>query len=288
LASTWLGSIQEGPVALAAIGVVLRRRAVMPLSQPYLSELLAGIEDAVIPVRVQLLTRMAGDAAEEDAIYRFWRRRRAVDGVILMDLEPGDRRPQRLDKLGLPYLVMCDEVQVDGFAADTVDNAQAMRDCLTFLATKGHTRIARVTGLPELVHTAIRDTAFEEFMARSNLAGELVAGDYSEAGGTRATADLLRRPARPTAIVYDNDLMACGGLAAIAAVNRSVPKDLAVLAWDDSVRCQLARPQLTALSHDGREAGHRIASALLSVIRTGERIVTPGPQPVLIPRASTD
>jgi LacI family transcriptional regulator, repressor for deo operon, udp, cdd, tsx, nupC, and nupG len=275
-------------VALAAIGVVLRRRGVMPLSQPYLSELLAGIEDAVIPARLQLLTRMAGDAAEEDAIYRFWRRRRAVDGVILMDLEPGDRRPQRLNKLGLPYLVMCDEAQVDGFAADTVDNAQAMRDCLRFLAAKGHTRIGRVTGPPELVHTAIRDAAFEEFMARGNLAGELIAGDYSEAGGTRATADLLRRQVRPTAIVYDNDLMACGGLAAAAAVNLSVPKDLAVLAWDDSVRCQLARPQLTALSHDGREAGHRIASALLSVIRTGEPIVTPGPQPVLIPRASTD
>jgi LacI family transcriptional regulator, repressor for deo operon, udp, cdd, tsx, nupC, and nupG len=273
---------------LAAIGVVLRRRGIAPLSQPYLSEMLSGVEDAVIPARFQLLIRTAGDSAEEEAIYRFWRRRGAVDGVILMDLEPGDRRPRRLDKLGLPYLVMCDETQVDGFAADTVDSARAMGDCLTFLVAKGHTRIARVTGPLELVHTAIRDTAFEEFTARGDLTGQLVAGDYSEAGGIRATTDLLRHQARPTAIVYDNDLMACGGLAAIAAANLSVPKDIAVLAWDDSVRCQLAKPQLTALSHDGREAGQRIAAALLSVIRTGERIVTPGPQPVLIPRASTD
>ncbi len=44
--------------------------------------------------------------------------------------------------------------------------------------------------------------------------------------------------------------MAVAGNAVAAKLGLSVPRDLSLLAWDDSQLCQLTHPALSAMSHD--------------------------------------
>ena len=51
-------------------------------------------------------------------------------------------------------------------------------------------------------------------------------------------------PARaPTAIVFDNDLMAIAGLSALAELGIAVPHEVSLLAWDDSALCDHHPPE---------------------------------------------
>jgi DNA-binding LacI/PurR family transcriptional regulator len=86
--------------------------------------------------------------------------------------------------------------------------------------------------------------------------------DYSQEAGAHATRSLLISPQRPTAIIYDNDLMAAMALQVAHELGVTVPAELSVVSWDDSTITHLTTPQLTALRFDIRSYGMRVAHAL--------------------------
>lgn len=136
----------------------------------------------------------------------------------------------------------------------------------------------------------MRTAAFDEAARALELAGAWqVATDYSGEAGARATRSLLTAaaPDRPTAIVYDNDIMAVAGLAVAAEMGLSVPDDVSLLAWDDSQLCRITHPPLSAMSHDVHGFGAEAARTLFGVITGDGPGSHPVPTPVLTPRGST-
>jgi DNA-binding LacI/PurR family transcriptional regulator len=170
------------------------------------------------------------------------------------------------------------------------DDATAVTEAVRYLTALGHRRIARVGGAAALGHTAIRAAAFDAAARSLGLAGAWqVATDFSGEAGARATRSLLTAvPAdRPTAIVYDNDIMAVAGLSVAAEMGLRVPADVSLLAWDDSQLCRLTHPTLSVMSHDVHGFGADVARTLFGVLTQegpGSHTV---PTPVLTPRGST-
>ena len=80
------------------------------------------------------------------------------------------------------------------------------------------------------------------------------------------TRRLLSTAKRPTAIIYDNDVMAVAGAAVAHEMGVEVPRDLSITAWDDSVLCQIVHPPLSAVSRDISAYGAEVAEALLDQI----------------------
>jgi DNA-binding LacI/PurR family transcriptional regulator len=177
-----------------------------------------------------------------------------------------------------------------GLTSVWTDDATAVTEAVRYLAALGHRRVARVGGAAALGHTAIRTAAFDAAARVLELAGAWqVATDFSGDAGARATRALLSAspPDRPTAIVYDNDIMAVAGLSVASEMGLSVPGDVSLLAWDDSQLCRLTHPTLSAMSHDVPGFGAEVARTLFGVI-TGEGPGShPVPTPVLTPRGST-
>jgi DNA-binding LacI/PurR family transcriptional regulator len=148
--------------------------------------------------------------------------------------------------------------------------------------------VARVAGIADLAHTAARTRAFAEACARLPVtSSNTVWTDYTGEAGARATRDLLGGDPRPTAIVYDNDIMAIAGLAVAQELGLRVPADLSIVAWDDSPVCGLVHPPLTALTRDIAAYGAHAARLLLAVIG-GERVGSRLDEPArLVARGST-
>jgi DNA-binding LacI/PurR family transcriptional regulator len=270
-----------------SVGLIVARPARMLGFEPFFMELIAGIEETLSEKGVSLLLHIVPDHESEIVAYRRWRSGNMVRAVILVNMRVEDTRLAVLEELGLPTVVVGDEgIGYDG-AAVLVDNATAMRGAVGHLAEAGHRRIAQVTGPTSLRHTRLRSAAFEQQTRDLGVESIIIEGDYSEAAGARATADLLALADTPTAIVYDNDVMAVAGLAEAVGARRRIPDDLSLLAWDDSVLCRLASPALSAMSHDVHTMGTLASRCVLDMLANGQRVVRHAPLPVLVSRATT-
>lgn len=270
------------------VGLVLARPARMLTLEPFFTEFIAGIEMELAEHRIALLLQVVEDHAAELATYRRWWQARRVDGIFLVDLCVADERAEALAEGGMPAVVVGGPEGVEGLTSVWTDDATAMTAAVEYLFALGHRRIARVGGPPELQHTRVRTRAFRAVTTRLGIRDAPVADtDFTDEVGASATRALLAGEDRPTAIVYDNDVMAVAGLGVAGELGMRVPEELSLLAWDDSVLCRLTHPSLSAMGHDVPAYGAHATRRLLEIVAGGEPGSFPDATPVLTPRGST-
>jgi DNA-binding LacI/PurR family transcriptional regulator len=253
-------------VGSATVGMVITRPASVLGIEPFFMSFVSGVEEVLSERDFALLLQVSPHPEQElDTYHRWWSGRR-VDGVFVVDLRVDDPRIARLVELGLPAVVVGDPEHAGPLPSVWSDDAQAVNDAVENLAALGHRRIARVSGPEYLVHTGVRTAAFNEAGARHGMEVAQVATDYTIESGIAATRTLLDRPDGPTALVFDNDLMAVGGAQVAREMGLEVPTDLSILAWDDSPVCRLTNPPLSAMSRDVAGYGAAAARVLLAAI----------------------
>jgi DNA-binding LacI/PurR family transcriptional regulator len=250
-----------------AVGLTLSRPARMLSIEPFFMGLISGFEAELAARSYALTLQVVATPENELEVYRRWWGERRVDGVFVTDMRDGDVRIPVLEELQLPAVVIGGPGDTGSIAQVWSDDAGAVTEAVQYLVALGHRRIARVGGLPALLHTQTRTRAFTEVCASLGLeSAATVPADYTGEEGGRATRRLLINADRPTAIIYDNDVMAVAGLAVAQEMGLAVPADLSIVAWDDSPLCSLVHPPLTALSRDIAEYGAHAARQLLAAI----------------------
>ncbi|MFH8484689.1 LacI family DNA-binding transcriptional regulator [Streptomyces longisporoflavus] len=270
------------------IGLALCRPARLLGLEPFYMEFISGIESVLAQQSCSLLLRLVSSLDEEIDLQETWWRKRQIGGSILVDFHQDDPRIEPLKILGIPAVAVGHPDLTGGIPSVWTDDASAVAEAVRYLAALGHRRIARVGGPSGLGHSAIREQAFLTTLRELNLEpSPQVSTGFAGEEGARATRSLLLHPDRPTAIVYDNDLMAVAGLGVAAEMGVAVPDELSLLAWDDSQLCRLTHPTLSAMSHDVHGFGAEVTRELFDVIAgravTPRRVATPS----LTPRAST-
>lgn len=272
--------------AIHTVGLAIARPARMLGLEPFYMEFISGIESVLSQHSCSLLLRLV-EHEEEIEVQRGWWQGNRVNGSLLVDLRADDPRIPVLSDIGLPAVVVGHPSLAGPFTSVWTDDAAAMAEAVQYLAALGHRTIARVSGPAELGHSAIRTKAFTDTAENLGVTARTVIADFSADQGSRACRNLLLSPERPTAIVFDNDLMAVTALGVIAEFGLSVPHDLSVLAWDDSQLCQLTRPTLSAMQHDIFSFGADVTETLFDVMMRREAVSHAAQAPSLVPRGST-
>lgn len=255
--------------------------------EPFFGEFIAGLEERLSVEGRSLLLHVVADHDAEMAAYRRWTEGSMIEAVVVANLHTDDIRIPLLQELGIPTVAVGGPADGTPISNMWVDNAQAVTDAVTYLAQLGHEHIARVSGPKELHHTRVRDDSFAAECEPRSLRATVVAGDYSEESGDQCTRALLRGPQAPTAVIYDNDVMALAGLAVAATMGKRVPADLSIVAWDDSTLCRLSNPSLSAMTLDVHGLGMQTADALLNTLADGSPTVYRVPPPHMSIRGST-
>ena len=89
----------------------------------------------------------------------------------------------------------------------------------------------------------------------------------STEGVARATAlEMLDLEQAPTAIVAGTDMLAMGVLGAARERGLEIPRDLALVSFDEPPFADLLDPPVTSLDRHDRELGHRAADLLLTAL----------------------
>jgi DNA-binding LacI/PurR family transcriptional regulator len=255
--------------------------------EPFIFELIAGIEQVLAPGGDTVLLLVVADLEAELAAYRRWADDHVVDAVVVVNLVQDDVRPARLAGLGLPAVLAGRHEGPAGLSRAVTDDAGAMTAAMAMLARLGHRTVGRVTGPAGLVHTAEKDAAMREAGERLRMAVRIVEADYSAEAGCRAARRLLAGNPAPTAIVFDNDVMAVAAEAEMVRSGVGVPGEVSLLACDDSALCELAVPPLSVLSIDVHEHGVTLGRAVLDILSGGSAREYAGPPIRILRRGST-
>ncbi|MGW8782293.1 LacI family DNA-binding transcriptional regulator [Streptomyces sp. NPDC055796] len=273
-----------------AVGLVLARPARTLGVESFFLRLVSGIQEVLSADRVALLFQVVDSIEAECAVYRRWWAERRVDGVLVVDPRTQDPRPELLAQLGLPAVMVGGTGGGGALSCVRADDARAMAQVVEHLYGLGHRRITHIAGLPGLAHTARRIASLRAEAEARGLDPEHVRSvvtDYSDAEGAAATRRVLAEPGPPTALVYDNDVMAVAGIAVAAELDIAVPGRISMVAWDDSALCRVTHPRLTALVRDTAGFGRLAAEELLAVLAGSPPRARESEQPRLEPREST-
>ncbi|TDC78594.1 LacI family transcriptional regulator [Streptomyces hainanensis] len=270
-----------------AVGLVLARPARLLGVEPFFMEFIAGIEETLAERGLSVLLHVVPGHEEEIATHRRWAERGLVDAVVLVNLTAGDRRPAVLRELSMPTVVVGAWQSEPGIAPVPTDDVEPVREALSSLLDLGHRRIARVTGPAPLLHTVARTRALLDTCREAGIEPVIVEGDYSAESGAALTARLLREAERPTAILYDNDVMAVAGLGVAKELGVAVPDELSLVAWDDSTMCQLATPALSTMRGDVHQFGVSVGLTALELIDGVPVVRRWSPTVRFVPRGTT-
>jgi len=286
----WTPSLRGRALSVSralAVGLVIARTPETLGADPFFGAFISGIETILSERGYALTLQVVNDEHSEHEGYRQLAATGRVDGVFLTDMRVDDLRPQLLDDLGLPTVVV-GPAPGSGRSFVYIDDQPGIVAAVEHLVALGHRSIGHVAGPAEFVHSVSRRTAWASAVADAGLPpGPCITADFSAQGGANATTALLGLDEPPTAIVYANDLMAIAGMSTAISRGIEVPGRLSVTGFDDAPLSEYIQPALTTVRTDVVGWGRAAARQLLAVIdqEPGSQIDLPAPEFVI--RAST-
>jgi DNA-binding LacI/PurR family transcriptional regulator len=270
-----------------AIGLIVARSRSQLATHPFFAALLAGVEAELATAGYALVLSVVGDTEAEVETYRRLAHAGRIDGVLLTDARVDDPRYALVAELGLEAVVVGRPDRASGLPGVAVDERGALALAVRALVDLGHRHIGYVAGPATLVHANERRDAWHAALAAAGLpSGPVEHGDFTGAGGARATRRLLAHRRPPTAIVYGNDVMAIAGLRVARELGLRVPADLSVVGFDDVPLAEHVHPPLTTIRQNPVAAGAAAAKLLLQRLRGEPATDQVLPEPQLVRRES--
>ncbi|SMO88693.1 LacI family DNA-binding transcriptional regulator [Gracilimonas mengyeensis] len=133
--------------------------------------------------------------------------------------------------------------------------------------TKGYSSFGIVKGPFEKAESRFRYNGFKDYLAQSGyeLSWETT-GDFMFDSGVNAYQQYKELNNRPKAVFVTNDLMTKGFLEAAKNDGLQVPKDLALISYDNTPMCRESYPPITAVNTSFSELGKETFKVLKDII----------------------
>ncbi len=198
---------------------------------------------------------------------------RKADGIILLgygDYQEYHPRLERLVEQGTHFVRWGPVLEGQPGLSVGCDNLQGGYDVTRLLTEHGRRRIAFLGTAS--VHYPEFDDRFRGYARALAEAGLAAAPQLqmdaitTEESGYLAASELLKHGAIVDAIVAASDLIAIGALRALQERGLEVPRDVAVVGFDDIPAASLTHPPLTTVMQDTRRAGELLVETLLREI----------------------
>ena len=267
------------------IGLVLSRAADQLEVDSFFVRFLSGVERTLAPADYAMLLQLvpATDGAAALGAYERLAAGGRVDGFLLTDPQLDDPRFRLLAEAGMPVVIAGRPEGDAPFPWLETEHDRGITLAVEHLVELGHERIGFLGGPPAYAFVQRRLARWRQGLAAAGLDAARVT--LAEADLGAAAAEMLAR--EPTAVVCTSDTLAIALITAARERGLSVPDDLSIIGFDDSLLATLSSPALTSVRVDYVEFGAAASAALLAEIDgVGIRPYKPSP-PTLEVRAST-
>ncbi|MFP2240611.1 ribose operon transcriptional repressor RbsR [Pseudescherichia vulneris] len=236
-------------------------------TNPFYSELVRGVERSCFERGYSLvLCNTEGDEQRMNSNLETLMQKR-VDGLLLLCTETHQPSQEIMQRYPSIPTVMMDWAPFDGDSDLIQDNSLLGGDMATqYLIDKGYTRIACIAGPLDKTPARLRLEGYQSAMQRSGLPLHdeyLITSDFEFGGGLTAMQSLLALAEPPQAVFVGNDAMAVGVYQALYQAGLSVPRDMAVVGYDDIELAAFMTPPLTTIHQPKDELGELAIDVLI-------------------------
>ncbi|KGX92099.1 LacI family transcription regulator [Pontibacillus halophilus JSM 076056 = DSM 19796] len=243
------------------------------LMNPFFSELVEHVEVEASKQGYQLVICQTHYSTSMERTHLELLRKRQVDAVLLTSLQSKWEDVSPFLEYG--PLVFCNEFEEGA----NVPVIRLDQEAGGYLATKhllelGHERLAYCCGGSRSNVARYRESGFRRAIAEYGLSfneHHAFRYAYSIEDGMRVLDDLLCiKPAqRPTAVFTGSDEVAAGVIAAAKVRGVTVPRDLAVVGFDNQAITRVTTPQITTVSQPIHAIAERSVTVLINKLHTG-------------------
>jgi DNA-binding LacI/PurR family transcriptional regulator len=258
-----------------SFGLVITEPTGRLFSDPFFPGVLRGISLELTARDLQLILLMPNSPADVRRTGDYLSAGH-VDGVVLVSLHGDDPLPARLAQAGIPLVLVGRPPRGISASYVDVDNHEGARSAVEHLIAGRRRVIATIAGPLDMPAGMDRLTGYRDAIAEAGLPADPnleARGDFTQAGGAEAMTRLLAVRPDVDAVFAASDLMAAGAMSILAAAGRRVPRDVAVVGYDDSPVATSTNPQLTSVRQPIEEMGRQVARLLVDAVEGTDRVI---------------
>lgn len=249
------------------IGVLFVDRARNGLTHDYFAHVLDSFK-VTAEAKGYDLTFINCNKTTQRMTYLEHSRYRGVDGVVIAHVDFDQNEVSELIKSEIPVVTI--DHTFDNKPSVVSDNIGGIRELVSYVVSKGHTRIAYVNGGDRSSVTRNRIGAFYKTMDELGIPVReeyMIDGDYrNPTVCCEVTKKLLDLSERPTCILYPDDLASIGGINAIKERGLSIPDDISIAGYDGIDVARYLEPKITTIAQDTMTIGSTAAEKLIGMI----------------------
>ncbi|MBK98227.1 MAG: LacI family transcriptional regulator [Balneola sp.] len=266
--------------------------AVPSFTTPFFNEVLKGVKDELKKTDLDIILYNTGSKNPEKAVTNFFDRGSA-DAVILISIDVSDSLHKQLQSSGIPTVLV--NSQHNDYNYFMLNDYQGGFMAGEHLMHSGYERIGMISTPVKTRTSNEREKGFKDAFKKHNkdLKKEyFITGDtskhagFTEEAGFEAINKYSNMNDFPEAIFCLNDSMALGALHAISRLGLRVPRDVAIIGYDNIKLSKYL--DLTTIDQQMHTIGTQAISRLLAIIKNKDtQLFQTMINPILIPRGST-
>lgn len=244
---------------------------------PFFTEFMLHFERASVEAGYEVLIGFADIQDHPDDVTRCVNRmlERRVDGIAVLTFGMESQMLKKLPRTHVPLVFPDAPANRPCVSNIKIDYLSGMRECVTYLQSLGHARIAYLSGNLKLSGMLNRLKAFRQAIDKSGLSWDeslIVPCAHTFEGGAEGMKTLLGWNNPPTSVMCCNDVAAIGALKTARTQKLKVPRDISIVGLDDLPLALYAEPELTTIRFSPRELAQLTVEALLQRISPSPQI----------------
>jgi LacI family transcriptional regulator, repressor for deo operon, udp, cdd, tsx, nupC, and nupG len=241
------------------------------ITQPFSGLMLRTVEQEVHRRGYSFLLSDIQNNREREKFYLDLFLQKNVDGVLFLALsnELEEEGILRMKDRGIPVVLTERELPDNPIPCVMVDNVKGGLTATEHLLDQDYRHIAFLTGPEGNLISRQRMDGYRQALANRGIEFSdswVAQGGLGLEGGYRAMEELLDRSDRPKAVFAFNDMEALGALRAIRDRGLTVPRDIALVGFDDLPIAAYSEPTLTTVRQPVEEMCYRAAEILLDIL----------------------
>lgn len=245
---------------------------VSDIRNPFFSEVSRAVEDTAYAQGYSVLLCNTDEDPEKEELYLNVMQDENVAGIIFAPTRPTSTRFADLSQT-FPTVLLDRTLKNCDVDAVLLDNVKATYELTMHLLKEGHRRIATIFGSVSTTGSE-RQQGYEEALREYDLVPEaqLIKSIRPQiATGRAAALELLADSQFPDAILTGNNFLTAGVLQVIRERGLSMPNDIALAGFDDTIWATLVQPTITVMAQPTADIGRTATELLLQRIADPDR-----------------
>jgi LacI family transcriptional regulator len=202
---------------------------------------------------------------------------RQVDGLIISPPAHAENQIESLQNLGIPFVMLDRYFSHIKSSYVALDNYNASLEAVNHLIATGRRRIGMITYQSDLLHLQEREKGYVSALIENNIGLEKkwlkevdIRNDKHEID--QAIKEILSSTPAPDAILFGSNVITTYCLKYISSLPLKVPRDLAIISFDQAETLDLFYSPVTYIKQPLKEMGHMAIKLMLEAIENTNSI----------------